>query len=284
MTRKALGKGLSSLFTEAVTTQNSEEYGVLEIGINEVDPNTEQPRRRFNDETLEELSKSIAKHGIMQPIIVKQNGNRYTIVAGERRWRAARLAKLSTVPVIVKELSNKESMEIALIENIQREDLNAIEEAEAYDKLMTECSLTQEQMAETLGKSRSAIANTVRLLSLEPYVRGLVADGAISSGHARALLGLKEKERQSEVAEYIVDNELNVRDVEKLIKTYNFPVKKAKENNEMKSSDIKKMEETLEEVLGTKVIIDQKSGNKGKVIIEYYSLEDFERIKEVIVK
>ena len=286
MAKKALGKGLNSLFQETNLSSSIEKEAILEIGINEIDPNTDQPRKRFDDSMLEELSSSIKKHGIMQPIIVKQAGDRYMIVAGERRWRASRLAGLTVIPAIVRELSSKQVMEMALIENIQREDLNAIEEAEAYHKLMNEFELTQEQLSETVGKSRSAVANIIRLLSLEPYVRGLVADGGLSSGHGRTLLGLKDSSKQSEIAEKIVENELSVREAESLVKEVNqFKEKKAiAVEPSSKSNDLKNVEASLEEKLGTKVTIQNKPNNKGKLIIEYYSLEDFERIKDVIVK
>ena len=197
MVKKGLGKGLGALISSADT----ENTGVKEIKINEIEPNLGQPRKHFDDEKLAQLAESIKQHGIVQPLIVKKEDDTYKIVAGERRWRAARLAGLDTLPVIVKELSSKQVMEIALIENIQREDLNPIEEAEAYEKLISEFGMTQEDISVTVGRSRPAIANSIRLLTLQEKLKNLVINGEISSGHARALLALDDNTVQSKTAE-----------------------------------------------------------------------------------
>jgi len=283
--KKGLGKGLGALLEDA-DYKRSEGQEVLELKIVEVSPNRNQPRQHFDDEKLSELAASIKKHGIMQPLIVKREGNKYLIVAGERRWRAAKLAGMKTVPAIIRELTSREVMEMALIENIQREDLNPIEEADAYDKLMTEFGLTQEQLAETVGKSRPAIANTVRLLSLEDSVKGLIADGSISSGHARALLGLSDKQKQKEAGEYIFSKGLSVRQTEELVKKINVGPKPISENSLEKQStpEVKQLENKLKSYLGTKVKIECIENKKGKLVIEYYSLDDMDRIVDLIIK
>jgi ParB family transcriptional regulator, chromosome partitioning protein len=214
MKKSGLGKGLGALISSA----NSEESGVREIKINEIEPNLNQPRKNFNDEKLLQLSESIKQHGIVQPIIVKREDETYRIVAGERRWRAARLAGLTSVPVIIKELSNKQVMEIALIENLQREDLNAIEEAEAFERLIKEYNLTQEEVSTAVGRSRSAIANSIRLLVLSEKIKGFVINGELSSGHARALIAIQDSSLQQNIADEVISKNLNVRETEKLVK------------------------------------------------------------------
>jgi len=281
LAKQALGRGLGALLQ---TNDNNFEFNsVTEIKINEIDPNPEQPRKHFDDEKLLQLSESIKKHGVVQPIIIKKEGKNYRIVAGERRWRAARLAGLTTIPVIIKELSNNQVMEIALIENLQREDLNPIEEAEAYDKLISEYGMTQEELSTLIGKSRSAIANTVRLLKLSNENRKNVIDGLISSGHARALLAIEDEELQNKAADEIIMRELNVRDTEKLVKKFlNSNINNTKRKIE-KDAEYILIEEKLKDIFKTKVDI-QKGKKKGKISIEYYSEEELDRILSLIDK
>lgn len=215
MNKKGLGKGLGAL----ISTANEEtENGIMELRVNEIEPNVGQPRKKFDDEKLIQLSDSIKQHGIVQPIIVRKEENIYKIVAGERRWRAARMAGLTNVPVILKDISNKQVMEMALIENIQREDLNPIEEAEAYERLINEYKMTQEELSKSIGKNRSTIANIIRLLALGEKVKEYLINGEISSGHARALLSIEDKEMQEKVCSEIIEKNLNVRDTESLVK------------------------------------------------------------------
>lgn len=276
--KKGLGKGLGALITD---NSSNDEASVKEIKINEIEPNNNQPRKKFDDEKLKTLSESIMQHGIVQPIIVRKDGSIYRIVAGERRWRAARLAGLKTVPVVIKELTNKQVMEIALIENIQREDLNPIEEAEAFDRLLNEYSMTQEELSNSIGKSRSAIANTIRLLGLNEKVKEHLINGEITSGHARALLSINDEDLQIEVCEEVIEKNLSVRETESLVKK-NLKVKnKDKIKRENRNEEIIKIEEDLKNIFGTKVKLLDKN-NKGKILIEYYSNDDLERILEVI--
>jgi ParB family chromosome partitioning protein len=275
MIKKGLGKGLEAL----IAVEPNDEKGVKELKINEIEPSAEQPRKKFDDEKLIHLSESIKQHGVVQPLIVKKEGDTYKIVAGERRWRAARIAGLTSVPVIIKDLSNRQVMEIALIENLQREDLNPIEEAEAYEKLMQEYEMTQEDISKTVGKSRPAIANSLRLLSLDEKIRIMVVNGDLSSGHARALLSLEDLKLQLKAADEIISKGLNVRDTEKLVKKLlsKKPVKSIHKLNE----EYQAIQEKLKEALGTKVelVVNKK---KGKILIEYYSVEELERIVEFI--
>lgn len=278
MNKKGLGKGLGALISAAdddVSTQS----GVMEIKINEIEPNVDQPRKNFDDEKLEQLSESIKKHGIVQPIIVKKEDDTYRIVAGERRWRAARLAGLSTVPVVVKELSNKQVMEIALIENIQREDLNPIEEAEAYERLLNEFNMTQEDLSMSVGKSRSAIANTIRLLGLTDKVKNLLIGQDITSGHARALLSISNKDLQEKACDEILEKNLTVRETENLVRKYLSDNKKDKKENN--NEEFIKIEENLQSIFGTKVRL-MSNNKKGKIMIEYYSNDELERILELV--
>ncbi|HHV60306.1 MAG TPA: ParB/RepB/Spo0J family partition protein [Clostridiaceae bacterium] len=279
MAKKALGKGLEALFpsNESIPTiESTDTKNVIELKINEIDPNVNQPRKKFDDEKLTQLAESIKQHGIVQPIIVKKEGNSYKIVAGERRWRAARIAGLTKVPVIIKDLSDREILEVALIENLQREDLNPIEEAEAYDKLINDYGLTQEELSEIIGKSRSAVANSVRLLKLSNENRKNVVEGLLSSGHARALLAIEDEELQNKIADEIILRDLNVRETEKLIRKYlkNKPVDKKIKNKDVEYVQI---EEKLKDIFKTKVEL-QKGNKKGKILIEYYSDEELDRI------
>jgi len=280
MNKKGLGKGLGALISSA--NEESQSSGVIELKINEIEPNVGQPRKKFDDEKLMQLSESIKEHGIVQPIIVRKEDNVYKIVAGERRWRAARLAGLTTVPVIIKELSNRQVMEMALIENIQREDLNPIEEAEAYERLLNEYKMTQEELSKSIGKNRSTIANIIRLLALCDKVKEHLINGEISSGHARALLSLDNEELQEKVCSEIIEKSLSVRETENLVKRIqkkDTAVKKVKVEDE----NIQKIEDDLKKILGTKVKLFNKN-KKGKIMIEYYSNDELERILEIFKK
>ena len=254
------------------------------LKLNLIEPNSEQPRKNFDEESLQELADSIRQYGILQPLIVQKKGNHYEIIAGERRWRAAKLAGITDVPVLIRgEYSRQESMEIALIENVQRADLNPIEEAQAFQQLIQEFHLTQEEIANRVSKNRATITNSMRLLKLDVRVQDMLADGKISSGHARALLGLEEGERQYQVAVKINEEKLSVRDVEKLVKMMNRPPKEKKPE---KGPDIdliyRQVEDKLKSIMGTKVVINQKDKNKGRIEIEYYSQEELERLIELM--
>jgi ParB family chromosome partitioning protein len=277
MKKNGLGKGLGALIRENEHDINS---SVTELKITELEANQNQPRRFFDDQALQDLSGSIKEHGVVQPIIVRKLDDSYQIVAGERRWRAARLAGLKTVPVIIKDYSNVQVMEIALIENLQRQDLNSIEEALAYKSLIEEHDMTQEEISEKIGKSRSAIANTLRLLNLPEEIKNMVVHGKISAGHARALLAIEDKKKQMEIAQKIIDQQLNVRDIEKLVMQKENKEEK-KENK--KNVEIIELEERLKNTFATKVNIIHKK-NKGKIEIEYYSNDDLERILELLQK
>lgn len=277
--KPALGKGLGALIPDINVGSDK---GIIEIDINEIEPNSGQPRRKFDEEKLQELADSIREHGVVQPIIVKKEGNFYKLIAGERRWRAARIAGLKTIPAITKNFNENEIMEISLIENIQREDLNPMEEAEAYKKLMDEFGLTQEKIAEKIGKSRSSIANTLRLINLDERVKQYVTDGVISEGHARALSNINdEKDLQYEIAKKIIDNNLNVRQTEKLIRKLLF--KKIKEPLINKKPDqyLLEVQKRMENALGSKVSINF-GRKKGRIEIEYYSYKDLERILDIL--
>ncbi|NLP15282.1 MAG: ParB/RepB/Spo0J family partition protein [Clostridium sp.] len=282
MSKKGLGKGLGALIS-AANEEVKENKGVIELRINEIEPNINQPRKKFDDEKLHKLSESIKKHGVVQPIIVKKEDNTYRIVAGERRWRAARMAGLKSVPVIIRELSNKQVMEVALIENLQREDLNPIEEAEAFEKLLNEYNLTQEELSESIGKSRSAISNTIRLLGLPEKIKSCLINQEISSGHARAILSIEDKNLQEKVCSEIIEKNLTVRQTESLVKRYLSEGKK--ENREKKEKENRdeflKIEENLQGIFGTKVRL-VSNNKKGKIMIEYYSEDELDRLLTLI--
>ena len=253
------------------------------LKLNLIEPNSEQPRKNFDEESLQELADSIRQYGILQPLIVQKKGNHYEIIAGERRWRAAKLAGITDVPVLIREYDKQQTMEIALIENVQRADLNPIEEAQAFQQLIQEFHLTQEEIANRVSKNRATITNSMRLLKLDVRVQDMLADGKISSGHARALLGLEEGERQYQVAVKINEEKLSVRDVEKLVKMMNRPPKEKKPE---KGPDIdliyRQVEDKFKSIMGTKVVINQKDKNKGRIEIEYYSQEELERLIELM--
>lgn len=279
--KKGLGKGLGALLdSENILSETS---GITELKINDIEPNREQPRKNFDQEKLQQLAESISQHGVVQPIIVKKKDRGYTIIAGERRWRAAKLAGLKTIPSIIKDMTTREVMEIALIENIQREDLNSIEEAEAYQKLMDEYGLTQEGLSKMIGKSRAFIANSVRLLSLSDKVKAMLIDDLLTPGHARTLVTIEDVDRQNLLAETIVQQDLNVRQTERLISEQVNSIGKKKSKKVHKDANIIDIEEKLKSVLGTKVDLRHRA-NKGKIVIEYYSNDEFERIINIITK
>ncbi|MBO5417055.1 MAG: ParB/RepB/Spo0J family partition protein [Clostridia bacterium] len=294
--KSGLGGGLNALFSQdsvaAVTTapvQNEGVNAVFEVNINSVEPGDGQPRKSFDKEKIEQLAESIKEHGIIQPIIVSKSGNSYKIIAGERRWRAARVAGLKKVPVIEKEVTDRQILEMALIENIQREDLNPIEEAEAYSRLVSEYNMTQEELSKVVSKSRSAVANTMRLLGLSKNVRAMVISGELSEGHARCLLSVEDAEKQLQAAKIIIENGYNVRQTENFIKQ----LKKKSENAEKdeqkeKISDnfkiaVEDVQNRLKSSLGTKVKLMDKGG-KGKIVIDYYSAEERERLIKFLTK
>ena len=293
MAARGLGKGLDSLIPNALGETKTKKEAVAKakseatteekepqtlVKITKVEPNREQPRKNFDEDALQELADSIKQFGLLQPILVQDRKDYYEIIAGERRWRAAKLAGLKEVPVVIKDYSPQEIMEVALIENIQREDLNPVEEAKAYQNLIKEYNLKQEEVAERVSKSRSAITNSLRLLKLSDDVLTLLMEEEISSGHARALLGLEDSEKQLEIAEKIAKDHLSVREVEKLVKNINQPAKKTKKKELSNDFLYHDMEEKVKLKTGTKVRINRKSENKGKIEIEYYSQDDLEKI------
>ncbi|WP_374718394.1 ParB/RepB/Spo0J family partition protein [Neobacillus sp.] len=271
---KGLGKGLNAFFN----MEASKEETVQEIKLKDLRPNPYQPRKHFQKEAIDELKASIIEHGILQPIIVRKTIKGYEIVVGERRYRAAKEAKLESIPAVVRELSEQQMMELAVLENLQREDLNPIEEGAAYQALMDKLKLTQEEVAKRLGKSRPHIANHIRLLSLPPAVQELISSGKITMGHGRALLGLRQKNKLSQVVEKTIKESLNVRQLEKLIQQLNENVsRETKKPEKKKDIFIQEQEHTLRERFGTTVNI-KKNKNKGKIEIEFFSDEDLERI------
>lgn len=287
--KHGLGKGLDSLIPDIVGKEEKEESENTEKGpetlvdINKVEPNREQPRKNFNEDALQELAESIKQYGIIQPLVVQKKDEYYEIIAGERRWRAAKKAGLKQVPIIVKDLSAQEIMEISLIENIQREDLNPIEEALAYKRLLEEFDLKQDEVAEKVSKSRAAITNSLRLLKLDDRVQQMLIEEMITPGHARAILNIKDPEQQYEFAQKIFDEKMSVRDVEKEIKRLNSkkPAKDKKENEELDKEYVdhmKTVEEQLKQKTGTKVSITPKTRQSGKIEIDYFSNEEFEKI------
>ncbi|MEW9097171.1 MAG: ParB/RepB/Spo0J family partition protein [Clostridiaceae bacterium] len=277
-----LGKGLGALIPEEIENDINDMNDIKnEISIDLVLPNDGQPRKRFDEEKILLLSESIKEHGIIQPIIVNKENNKYIIIAGERRWRAAKLAGLRKIPVIIMDTSDKNILEISLIENIQRQDLNPIEEANAYKKLIDDYDLTQEELSKRIGKSRTAITNCLRLLNLDTRVQDYLIDGVISEGHGRPLLSINDNDLQYSIAQIIIDENLSVRETEKLIKSFaNKKEEKDKDSNKFNPyyNDIKNK---LEDLFGTKVFINNKK-NKGKIEIEYYSEDDLQRILEIL--
>lgn len=298
--KKGLGKGLDSLIpdnkpakinqTEAVlkTLENSDvqmesKSGEQMININKVEPNREQPRKKFEEDALMELADSIKQFGVIQPLVVRKKKDYYEIIAGERRWRAARMAGVKEIPVIIKDYSEQEIIEIGLIENIQRENLNPIEEAAAYKRLLEEFNLKQDEVAERVSKSRTAVTNSMRLLKLCEKVQQMVIDDMISTGHARALLAIEDAELQYKLAQQIFDEKLSVRDVEKLVKDIKNP-KQPKEKKIIKNEFLyNDLANKMKDVIGTKVNISAKGNGKGKIEIEYYSDDELERVFDMIM-
>jgi len=275
---KGLGKGINALFANLEVNEGE---SIQEVSIKELRPNPYQPRKTFRPESIEELKQSIIEHGILQPLIVRQSIKGYEIVVGERRFRAAKEANLKTVPVVVRNLTEQQMMEFALLENLQREDLTPIEEAMAYQTLMEHLQLTQEQLATRVGKSRPHIANHLRLLSLPKEIQQLLNDGTLSMGHGRALLGLKKKEKMKMVVDKIISEQLNVRQLEKLIQEINQNVsRETNKPKKEKSVFFKQSESLLREKLGTNVTIKQNR-KKGKIEIEFFSNDDLERILQL---
>jgi ParB family transcriptional regulator, chromosome partitioning protein len=270
---RGLGKGLGSFFPD----MDTEDELVKEIPVKQCRPNPYQPRKTFQADAIEELKESIEQHGILQPIILRKSIKGYEIVVGERRFRAAKEAGLEVIPAVIRDLTDEKMMELALLENLQREDLTPIEEAEAYDRLMNELGITQEVLAQRLGKSRPHIANLVRLLSLPETVCALINNRELSMGHGRALLGLKDKEKIPVVVEKIRKDHLNVRQVEMLINHLNDRVVKKKPSKEKKDIFLQAKETELRDHFGTNVVI-QKGKRKGKIEIEFFSQEDLDRI------
>lgn len=300
--KSGLGRGLDALFPEktvqskpktvktvkeekkvAVDTKKSSQQetsnGERMMKISMIEPNREQPRKKFDEDALQELSESIKQYGILQPLLVSDKKDYYEIVAGERRWRAAKMAGLKEVPVVVKEFSTQEIVEISLIENIQREDLNPVEEAMAYKRLIDEFHLKQDEIAERVSKSRTAVTNSMRLLKLDSRVQQMMVDEMISAGHARAILAISDPEQQYNAAMKVFDEKLSVRETEKLVKSILTPTKKKPVvSNPTEDAIYGSLEEKMKGITGTRVFIHRKKNNKGKIEIEYYSRDDLDRI------
>ena len=294
--KRGLGKGLDSLIPTNVmmesevkhatvsTASSAEEEkdGTLMVKLSKVEPNREQPRKNFDEDSLQELAESLKQFGMLQPILVQNRGDYYEIIAGERRWRAAKIAGLKEVPVIVRKLTDQEIVEISLIENIQREDLNPIEEAQAYKRLLTEFHLKQDEVAERVSKSRTAVTNSMRLLKLCDEVQKMVVDDMISTGHARALISIEDPEEQYLIAQKIFDEKLSVREVEKLVKDLHKPPKPPKEENKTLQAIYQEISERLKQSMSPKVSVSAKQNGAGKIEIEFYNHEDLERLLERI--
>lgn len=296
--KRGLGQGIDSLIpnkvnankeTETVKvnagSEKNETDGIF-VNINKVEPNREQPRKNFDEDSLVDLSESIKQVGVLQPLLVLDKKDYYEIIAGERRWRAAKLAGLKEVPVRIMNLTDQEVVEISLVENIQRENLNPIEEAFAYKRLLTELHLKQDEVAERVSKSRTAVTNSMRLLKLDERVQQMVIDDMITTGHARALLGIEDAEKQFATAQKIFDENLSVRETEKLVKKIqnnkDIPVEKKKVSDPAMEAIYHDLEEKMKSILGTKVAINKKDDQKGKIEIEYYSMDELDRIIDLI--
>ncbi|MDQ0163719.1 ParB/RepB/Spo0J family partition protein [Bacillus alveayuensis] len=276
---RGLGKGIHAIFSNMEVEQ---EEAIQEINLKDLRPNPYQPRKTFDHNSITELKESILQHGILQPLIARKSIKGYEIVVGERRFRAAKEAGLKTVPVVIRKFTDQQMMEMALLENLQREDLTPIEEAKAYQSLIEHLHITQEELAKRLGKSRPHIANHLRLLSLPPIVQNYISEGKLSMGHGRALLSLKKKEQIKPLAEKIMKENLNVRQVEQLVQQLNHPVsRETKKEKVEKDLFIRERETYLREKLGTSVVIKQQK-KKGKIEIEFFSKEDLERILEIL--
>lgn len=292
--KRGLGKGLDAMIPipesstpEKTVSVNTDDKGPESIvRITQIEPNREQPRKNFDEDALQELADSIKQFGLLQPILVQDRKTYYEIIAGERRWRAAKLAGLKEVPVIIRDYSEQEIVEISLIENIQREDLNPIEEAQAYKRLLTEFNLKQDEVAERVSKSRTAVTNSMRLLKLCDEVQQMIIDEMLSTGHARALISIEDPEQQYTIAQKIFDEKLSVRDVEKLVKNLNKPEKVKKESIEETGLDViyQDVADKLKQSLGTKVEIISKGNGTGKIEIEFYNHDDLDRMIELLSK
>lgn len=282
--KNGLGKGLDALFIDNST---EDVKSAVKLNINDIEPNRDQPRKHFDEAALSELADSIALHGVIQPLLVRPiSDGGYQLIAGERRWRASRLAGLTEVPVVIREMTDSEAMELALIENLQREDLNPIEEAEGYKLLMDTYSLTQSEAAERVGKSRPAVANAMRLLSLPKEVLDLIKEGRISSGHGRTLLGLNDNSMMLKLCKEIEEKQISVRQLESIIKTLNNPKKDKDEKPKKVKRDpyFDECELAIRQELGRKAIVNVKKGNKGTLEIEFFSKEDLQSILETLAK
>lgn len=297
--RGGLGKGLDSLIpdtgknsekdkkvkvVEKVVEKIVEKPAEIRLKINQIEPNRDQPRKTFDEESLQELTDSVKQFGILQPLIVQKRDDYYEIIAGERRWRAAKAAGLKEVPVVIRDMSDQEIVEISLIENIQREDLNPIEEAIAYKRLLTEFHLKQEEVAERVAKSRTAVTNSMRLLKLDQRVQQMVVEGMLTTGHARALLAIEDAELQFQAAQKVFNEKLSVRDVEKLVKNMGRQKPAKKAEDPAQSAVYENLEERMKSALGTKVSINRKNEQRGRIEIEYYSMEELERLMDILVK
>ena len=290
---KGLGRGINALIPEEPAETNEKvivkevvvkEPAETKVRLSQVEPNREQPRKMFDEDALIELSESIKQYGVLQPLLVQKKDNYYEIIAGERRWRAAKLAGLKEVPVIIRNYTEQEIVEISLIENIQREDLNPIEEAQAYKRLLTEFHLKQDEVAERVSKSRAAVTNSIRLLKLNEDVQRMVVDEMISTGHARALLAVENPEEQYNLAQRIFDEKLSVRDVEKLVKNLHKPAKPKKTDDKTMQVIYQDIEEKLKQKLGRKVTVTSRGEGSGKIEIEFYNHEDLDRLLDVLNK
>lgn len=292
MAVRGLGKGLDALIPSSGTESKSKSSNKettntnpdTYVDINKVEPNREQPRKHFDEDALLELSESIKQFGLIQPILVQDRKTYYEIIAGERRWRASKLAGLKKVPVIIKNYTDQEIVEISLIENIQREDLNPIEEAKAYKRLMSEFNLKQDEIAERVSKSRTAVTNSMRLLKLCDEVQQMIINDMISTGHARAIISIEDPEEQYILAQKIFDEKLSVRDVEKYIKNLNKPQKEKKKINESLEVIYQEKGEILKKSLSTKVNVSGKGDGTGKIEIEFFSHDEFDRLMEILTK
>lgn len=295
--KSGLGRGLDALFPEkstqvkqqnsktekdalsAALEKNAKNDGVLMVKLSKIEPNREQPRKKFDEDSLLELSESIKQYGVLQPLLVSDKKGYYEIIAGERRWRAAKIAGIKEIPVIIREFNNQETVEISLIENIQREDLNPVEEALAYKRLIEEFHLKQDEIADRVSKSRTAVTNSLRLLKLDPRVQNMVIEEMITAGHARAILGISDPDTQEMVAARVFDHKLSVRETEEMVrKILNPSKKKEKTSNPAEDAVYETLEEKMKGITGTRVFIRRKKNNKGKIEIEYYSRDDLERI------
>lgn len=290
---KGLGKGLDALIPpstnestnkQSKTGKNNEQGNETIVKITKVEPNREQPRKNFDEDALVELADSIKQFGVIQPIVVQDRKDYYEIIAGERRWRAAKMAGLKEIPVIIKNYTEQEIVEISLIENIQREDLNPIEEAQAYKKLLTEFNLKQDEVAERVSKSRTAVTNSMRLLKLCDEVQQMVINEMLSTGHARALLAVEDAEEQYTLAQKVFDEKLSVRDVEKMVKNLHKPAKPKKMDDKTLELIYQDIAEKLKQSLSTKVSVSSKGEGTGKIEIEFYSHEDLDRLMEILTK